>query len=390
MFPVTSHGPSIMSGSMPRLDIQFPASHGAAPSCRLAIAPEPRGARWRLAAWAALALFCVGVTLSPWASGFADAPPRGPGDVELYNAEVARIRAGQGYYAAATAELAPRGYPTRSVFNWRMPLPMWLIGQFPRPEWGQAILAGIALAVLLAGFELTARTAGVRLALTTVLLLSGAVLPCLLGNLFVMPELWSGMLIALSLCLYGLDRPRAGLLAALAALFVRELAAPYCLLSLSLAAWRRQWREAAFWTMGLAAYAVCFAAHAHAARGCMAVDAVAHDHGWVRFGGAAFVLSACQVNAWLLLLPQWITAVYFAVAMLGFATWNDTAGARFGLTASLYVAAFGVVGQDFNQYWGSMIAPLFCFGVARGGAALVRLAAQARFTLPTAPAVSRT
>ena len=47
----------------------------------------------------------------------------------LYRAEVDRIRNGEGYYQAAAAELTARGYPTRSVFNWRTPLPMWLLGK---------------------------------------------------------------------------------------------------------------------------------------------------------------------------------------------------------------------------------------------------------------------
>jgi hypothetical protein len=145
------------------------------------------------------------------------------------------------------------------------------------------------------------------------------------------------------------------------------------LLSLGLALWNRRWREVGLWTAGLAGYAACYGVHAAMVRGLIDPGDVAHEHGWVRFGGAAFVLSTSQVNAYLLLLPQWVTAIYFALAMLGFAAWRGPVGLRFGLTAALYVVGFGVVGQDFNQYWGSMTAPLFCFGVARSGAALVNL-----------------
>src|SRR5258708_5422423 len=70
----------------------------------------------------------VAITFSPLKSGFADAPNRGPGDIELYRAEVDRIHAGESYYDTIAAELRARGYPTRSVFNWRMPLPVWFIG----------------------------------------------------------------------------------------------------------------------------------------------------------------------------------------------------------------------------------------------------------------------
>jgi hypothetical protein len=72
--------------------------------------------------------FCVAVSLSPMASGFADAPSRGASDVDLYHAEVERIARGESYYSAAGAELHERGYPTRSIFNWRTPLPKNVLG----------------------------------------------------------------------------------------------------------------------------------------------------------------------------------------------------------------------------------------------------------------------
>ena len=60
----------------------------------------------------------------------------------------------------------------------------------------------------------------------------GPLLPCLLGDLYVMPVLWAGMLIGLSVCGYGLDRPYLGATAGVAAVFFRELALPYCLLGM--------------------------------------------------------------------------------------------------------------------------------------------------------------
>src|SRR5437868_14218162 len=100
----------------------------------------PGQARLVLAAFVAAALFFVAIALSPLASGFANAPDRGASDVQLYQAEVARIQRGEGYYDAAAAELAGRGYPTRSVFNWRTPLPVWLLGNLPDPEFGRVLL----------------------------------------------------------------------------------------------------------------------------------------------------------------------------------------------------------------------------------------------------------
>jgi hypothetical protein len=69
-------------------------------------------------------------------------------------------------------------------------------------------------------------------------------------------------------------------------------------------------------------------------------------------------------------VPQWVTAIYLVAAMVGLAGWNTPLGSRIGLSVCLYVMAFAVVGQSFNQYWGSLIAPLLCFGVVRFPASL--------------------
>ena len=84
----------------------------------------------------------VGVTLSPLGSTNLLPGSKGGADVALYRAEVDRISRGEGYYQAAAAELTPRGYPTRSVFNWRTPLPMWLLGKLPAACWASCFLAG--------------------------------------------------------------------------------------------------------------------------------------------------------------------------------------------------------------------------------------------------------
>jgi hypothetical protein len=73
---------------------------------------SPWQARGALAGTAAVTLFFIAITLSPLASGFADAPSRGPNDIQLYRAEIERIRGGDGYYDAAAKELHDRGYPT--------------------------------------------------------------------------------------------------------------------------------------------------------------------------------------------------------------------------------------------------------------------------------------
>lgn len=310
---------------------------------------------------------CVAITLSPLGTTRVGTDGGGEGDIALYRAEVDRIRTGEGYYEAAAAELLGRGYPTRSVFNWRTPLPMWLIGKLPDPVLGQALLGLLALALIVLSFEVLAREQGhgIGRPVACALLLTGPLMPCVLGDLFVSPMLWAGVFIGLSICAYGLKRPGWGVVLGLLAVFFRELALPYCLLAAGIACWHGRRKELAGWAVGLAGWTLFFGLHWLQVAELTPPDARAHGESWVQFGGTAFVISTLQMNAYLLLLPQWITALYFAAAMLGFAGWHTALGKRIGLTACLFVVAFAVVGQDFNQYWGELIAPLFCLGVVR-------------------------
>lgn len=330
----------------------------------------------------------VAITFSPFKSGFADAPNRGVGDVELYRAEVDRIHAGEPYYDVLASELRQRGYPTRSVFNWRLPLPVWGIGLLPDISLARGLLGLLGLTLICLSFKWLADEDNVNEGLLAVLLLSGALLPCVLGDLVVMSELWAGVLIALSAVGFGLERRNLGIAAGIAALFLRELSAPFCLLCVLLALSERRYRELAYWTIGLAAYAVYFALHTWQVLPRMTPSDVAHADGWIRFGGAGFLISTAQMNAYLLLLPQWVTAIYLGCVFAGCTRWYTPGGKLVGLTIAMYAVAFGIAGNDFNQYWGSLMAPLYCVAAARAPWALRKLAITAGLFPAKSPAIA--
>ncbi len=340
-------------------------------------------------------VFVVGFGLwaSPTPPPLCDVAEEGEktGDVFLYMSEIKRIHAGENYYRVASEELVKQGYPTKSVFNWRTPLPMWLIGKMPEVMVGRLILIFAAAVMLLMAFEATAREQPnvYRLALPLVVISIGPLIPCFQGNVFVLTEVWSGVVMALSLCAYGVNRRFLGASMGIAALFLRELALPYCMLGLALAVWERRPKESLTWIIGLLGWSAFYALHYWKVSHLITADAHSHAQSWIRFGGTSFVLAVTQMNGWLVLLPVWVTVLYFAFAMLGFAGWNTAWGVRTGLTMCLYIVAFSIVGQEFNRYWGLLIAPLFCFGAVRAPASLIDLwrAARMPFVVRTSESI---
>lgn len=324
----------------------------------------PAKARLILVALVACTLAAVVVTQSRYRISFTDRKFKGS-DFDLYWAEVERMRGGESYYEAAATELPARGYPTGSVFNWRMPLPMWLIAHLPTPIYGKWILSLCALALLLIATLLMAKLHSVWQAAVCAIAMAGAVLPCLLGKVYISPGLWASILIGLSICAYGLEKPAVAVSLGLAAAFFRELAVGYCLVMGALAVWQRRRVEAVAWVAGLAAFGAFFAWHWTAVqRHAPAVNAV-EPSSWVQFNGPAFLIACTQMNGFLLLLPQWVSAVYLCLAVLGLAGWKTEFGVRVAVAVGFYLAAFTLVGQEVNQYWGETFAPLLALGAAR-------------------------
>ena len=214
---------------------------------------------------------------------------------------------------------------------------------------------------------------------------SNYAVPITVTIFFVLPLLFAllfGRVFCASVCALGLGWRKTGVAAGIAAVFFRDVAGPYCVLALCAAIWQRRFKEAQLWLGGLAAYAAFFLWHWVQIDPLRSADAAAHTGGWVQFAGAAFVIATAQMNGFLLNLPQWVTAVYLPLALLGFASWQSRAGQFAGLSAVLFAVLFSFVGREFNQYWGSITAPLLCLGAARAPLALRDLWGRSAITNP--------
>ncbi|HYV38537.1 MAG TPA: hypothetical protein VE988_22830 [Gemmataceae bacterium] len=294
-------------------------------------------------------------------------------DLQAYRLIVERVHQGENYYTAAGQELRDGGYATSSVFNWRLPTYAWLLAAFPQPEWGQALLALLALAALALAYAAERNEGGVGRAVLLMVLMLGAFLWCIDGDAFFSQELWAGVLITVSVGAFAMNQRAAGLTpagfvgiaAGLAALFLRELAAPYILVAMVLACRERRWREVAAWCAGVAAFAIFFVWHAKQVQLHLTGSELAETEGWIQWGGPAFVIHACQMNVWLFNLPDWVALLFLFASLLGFAGRQGHTVLRAKATVIIYVLTFLIVGKSCNNYWGLLFVPLLPLGLVR-------------------------
>jgi hypothetical protein len=290
---------------------------------------------------------------------------KGETDADLYGRVVERVRQGEDYYEGLEQEFKRVHYPVTSLFNYRTPLYAWFLSRFANPEWAKLIAGAIALGALLASYETIRRDPGRIAGVLAVVLMSGALLWCILDGMYLYTEVWAGALIILSIAAYGLGAVRMGLVSAILALFFRELALPYCILAWGVALQRRQWREAAAWLIGLAGYACYFIWHAQRVLPWIPVaEKALNVSGWVRFGGMEFLLAASRANLFLVVAPAWVAAFCLPLAVLGLAGARGDLAYRSFMTVAVYLLLFAVVGKLDTFYWGMLITPLLALGVA--------------------------
>jgi hypothetical protein len=290
------------------------------------------------------------------------AGPSGSGDLVSYQRILDRMQAGQGYYEAAHEVLVADGFGTRSVFNWRTPAWPTVLAALPSLPWAQGLLGALALLGVLGVYRMMRSEGGPVVALVTAggvgLSLFGIAVP----ESVVFSEVAAGTLILVSVAAYGNGWRMAGLVAGLAALFLRELAAPYVVVSVVMALKDRRWRELALWGAGLVGYAGYFGWHWTMVVAQLGPMDRAYAEGWVQFGGLGFLLKAAGFNGMLSLAPSWLAALLLPLGLFGLTAWPK--GGRAALTVAAYVLLFAVVGKPFNGYWGALFTPVMMLGVA--------------------------
>jgi hypothetical protein len=361
----------------------FPSTTGGAPT-RLAGLPRARAAAVLVAlavllGWGLVTSF----TLPNWVFGTASIP-----DLDLYREVVTRVHGGEHYYDFLADALGRRDYPVGSTFNWRLPTCAWLLGALPDPSAGRWLLFALALvSVVTAAHVMLDREAGpVGTVVGVVLLFGGA-----FGwgiyepDTYLSTEPWCEALLLLSLSAYAAGRWPLGVGSALAALLLRELVLPYCVVAAALAWWHGRRAELRAWAVGLAVFAVLYAWHASVVARHNA-GTVPSPSAWLDPQGLRFILRSGALNVWVRGLPTWAAAVYLTAAVAGLAGWRGETGARLALTAAAYLVPLVVVRGW--EYWGFLYTPLLILGLVRAPAAVRDLVCALRRPFAAHPTVA--
>ncbi|MFW2351346.1 hypothetical protein [Qipengyuania sp.] len=307
----------------------------------------------------------------------ATSEPERDDDLAFYDRVIARIAGGENYYDFIVEEQRASDYPVRPGIAVRLPtlayLHAWL------GERGMLVLAVLLLgACVWAWWKRLGEEPGgaPRQRIGAALMLMGGSLG-LNRYYFVLHELWAGMLIALAFALHRPGRWGASLAVAALALAIREHALPFVLLMGAMAAWRRDWREAAAWAMLVLAFLAALAWHLSLiAPQVLPSDPASPD--WLVLRGLSGWLGNVVLSSNLRFLPHAIAGPLVLLMVLGWAGWKSPAGATGTLLYLGYGLAFMLAGRANNFYWGAVVAPAMFVGLAFVPMALASLVQSAR------------
>ncbi len=284
-------------------------------------------------------------------------------DLDLYEAIIHRVRAGEPYHAAAADEQRHRGYPLQPFVTMRLPSLALLIANLG--HLGAFLLEiGIVIAALQAWRRKLGRegvVSGHRFVLLAILALG--LIPVFSRHYLTLHEIWAGALISLSIGLYRPEKWLPSVLVAGCALAVRELALPFVLLMAAFALGHRRWPELAGWTCLILAFAVLLAWH------FQAVDAVVLPNDprsppWMLLGGPSAALEFFWRTSPLRGISALISYPIIILSLFGWAAWKSQTGLLGLLLLLGYMVAFMLTGRPNTFYWGLLMAPLLLIGLS--------------------------
>jgi hypothetical protein len=302
--------------------------------------------------------------------------PAASGDAATYRQVVDRMQSGSDFYTATGSVLRSRNYPVASVFNWREPLLATGIAAISE--------RGAMLVLWLLAVFLLVRAVPLLQGVLGVLPILPALVMVVISDAAFFSELWAGLCVGHSAVSYARDQRVSGVAWAVAALFFRELAAPFCVVAGVRALWHRDRPEIIAWVIGGVAFVTYYGWHVTQVLSHIQEGDPAQPQSWLAFGGLAFLLHAFRnASGAIIGLPPFLFGLLVAFAVAAWWSRSMTWHVRAGVIA--YAAFFLVFGLPFNGYWGLVAGPLFGLWLANGERGLAVLARPELSTRPTPP-----
>jgi len=333
----------------------------------------------RLPRRGAIAVLLGLVAALVWASASASAPPpprvsdevrsatdaeghKLYGDIALYHRISDRVASGEDYYAVTVDEHRQSDYPTIPFVTVRPPTLAWLHAAVG--DKGLQVLAILVLLGTVIAWErkLADRANLAERVVAAIFLFLSATM-VFTPRVLLMHDVMAGMLLSLAMGIYTPRRWWPALIVAGAAMFIREIAAPFVALWLAFALAERRWREAAGVAALLAVFALALFVHAGAVE-AVRLPTDQTSPGWTGMLGLGWVLqSLSRLSALLFLPPAWAAPL----ALLPFFGWLGLGG-RTGLFATLFFAGMGLAmalfAREVNFYWVMLLLPVYAVGLA--------------------------
>ncbi|MBJ6122017.1 hypothetical protein [Sphingomonas mollis] len=273
---------------------------------------------------------------------------------------VERVRHGGTFYSMAADTLRGEGSPLRPALFFPVPTLPMIAAMVPTFLLIAALWILAAATVAAWSARLAPLWIGLPGRAVTLALLIAGVASAVRADLAVMPEVWAGLLIALSLAVRHPGRWLEAAALGLAAALLHGVAALY-LIVMAAWAWRDHGRrEAIGWVLAIAALLPVLALHGQAAAAVVGPLDTATMF-WQAMVNPVNALGTLAAMTYAAALPAGVGAVLVLVSLIGWTTWRDDAARRVATTLVVFIAVVIVGGSAATAL---LVAPVALLGLA--------------------------
>ncbi|MBY8829324.1 hypothetical protein [Hephaestia mangrovi] len=281
-----------------------------------------------------------------------DGPAIGAGAAAIVAAIIDGIRHGGTFYTVAHATIGGQSGAATP-----MPMPILPLIEAALPGWIDLLMLAALIAGAVAAWFVRFRPTLQRgAALVPPMLVAVGATRALSDGLVALPAAWAGALVALSLAAWRPGRWVEAAAFATIAMLIEPAAALYAAIMLLVALADGDGREALGWGGALAAFALAFACHLHAANG--------GDLPPVGLLGLGAMVRASVAATALAALPMLVAAPLAGLALAGWAAWPDPAGPRVAIVLVAYAAFLAVVPNGETIARVMLVTPILFAGLA--------------------------